>query len=62
VYKRQGVAPAVIGASVLRLLTDQTIANGSYIHAQQYLAEHLGEVAYQALLLASQTVSNGRSS
>jgi NAD(P)-dependent dehydrogenase (short-subunit alcohol dehydrogenase family) len=59
---RSGVAPAVIGTSVLRLLTDQAIENGAYIHAQQYLAEHLGEVAYQALLLASQTVSNGQSS
>ena len=59
---RSGVAPAVIGVSVLRLLTDQAITNGAYIHAQQYLAEHLGKIAYQDLLLASQTVSNGQSS
>ena len=34
---RHGAAPAVIGAAVVKLLHDPTVANGSYLDAQDYL-------------------------
>lgn len=33
----QGVRPEMIGEAVMKILADQTIANGGYVHAQHYL-------------------------
>jgi hypothetical protein len=35
----QGVEPEVIGDAVARIAHDTIIPNGSYLHAQEYLAD-----------------------
>lgn len=53
---RHGVPPSVIGIAVVELLDDRSIASGTYVHAQPYLRERLGDEKYGEL------AANGRGS
>jgi NAD(P)-dependent dehydrogenase (short-subunit alcohol dehydrogenase family) len=56
---RAGVTPEVIGVAISHLVQDPLIENGTYVHAQQYLCEALGDEEYERLLSISTT--NGQS-
>lgn len=42
-----GVRPFVIGETVVRLLHDPSLVNGSYVHAQEYLRTAMGDENYR---------------
>ena len=52
---RAGVTPEVIGVAISHLVQDPLIENGTYVHAQQYLCEALGDEEYERLLSISTT-------
>jgi NAD(P)-dependent dehydrogenase (short-subunit alcohol dehydrogenase family) len=56
---RAGVTPEVIGVAISHLVQDPLIENGTYVHAQQYLCEALGDEEYERLLSIS--TMNGQS-
>ena len=56
---RAGVTPEVIGVAISHLVHDPLIENGTYVHAQQYLCEALGDEEYERLLSIS--TMNGQS-
>jgi NAD(P)-dependent dehydrogenase (short-subunit alcohol dehydrogenase family) len=45
-----GVHPLVVGEACVRMLVDPVVRNGAYVHAQDYLREIMGDLAYDDLV------------
>jgi len=56
---RHGVPPEVIGRAVAMIVTDPSIPNGGYIHAQPYLRRHLGDDEYERVVLQAEAGRHG---